>query len=87
MNNPKSLLEDYRRKSVKDYEHTIDNAPPISRAMLDHMNTMFAPPEIPPGDPSIKEKLLFQHGIERVLNYMRGLHDRQEKDVRERFNK
>jgi hypothetical protein len=74
----KTLLEKTRRGSIKDYEQIVDNAPPISRALLDHMQKMFVAPEIPPGDPQIKEKLLFQHGIERVLKYMGGLHARQE---------
>jgi hypothetical protein len=87
MNNPRSLLEGLRQKSLKDYEQVVENAPPISRALLDHMNKMFVAPEVPPSDPQIKEKLLFQHGIERVLNYMRGLHDRQERAAKEQYSK
>ena len=77
-NNPKTLLYEFREKHLKEYEQVIDSAPPVSKALLHHIESMFVPAEIHPGDPGIKEKLVFQHGIERVLNYMRGLHERQE---------
>lgn len=87
MDNPQSLLENYRRQNVKEYEQKIDNAPPVSAALLSHMESMFVAPEVSPNDPQLKDKLVFQHGIERVLKYMRGLHDRQEKVAKERYSK
>jgi hypothetical protein len=80
-----SALEHLRGKGLKDYEQMIEEAPPVSAALLRHMQKMFTAPDVPPGDPALEQKLVFQHGIERVLNYMKNLHDRQEKYAKEKF--
>lgn len=82
-----SALENFRGKGLKEYEQVVADAPPVSAALLRHIQNMFSPPEIPPGDPTMEQKLVFQHGIERVLRYMKSLHDRQEKYAKENFRK
>lgn len=85
--NKGSPLEATRRKILSDYEKQVQGAPPVSRALLLHIESMFYPPDVSPGDPNIKEKLVFQHGIERVLKYLRGLHERQEKEAGDKLGK
>ena len=82
-----SALEHLRGKGLKEYEQMIEAAPPVSAALLRHIDNMFVPPDIPPDDPAMEQKLVFQHGIERVLKYLKNLHDRQEKYAKEKFNR
>ena len=72
-----SPLEVTRHKAVHEYQKTIESAPPISALLLLHLNQMFSPPELNPGDPEISQKLIYQHGVERVLKYLKGVHDKQ----------
>lgn len=74
-------LEYTRHKVLSDYNRHVAGAPPLSKALLSHLKITFYPPDVDPGDLNISEKLLFQHGIQRVLKYMETLHDRQEKEI------
>jgi hypothetical protein len=87
VNKSGSPLEVTRHRTLADYQQKVAEAPPVSKALLKHIESMFVPPDVSPGDPSIKEKLLFQHGIERVLKYIRSLHERQEKELQDRYAK
>lgn len=85
-----SALENFRgnaSKGLKEYEQLQAGAPPVSEALLRHMNKMFTPPDLQPGDPAMEQKLVFQHGIERVLKYMKSLHDRQEQYAKEKYSR
>jgi len=82
-----SSLTDFKNKRLQDYEQRVSQAPPISAALLQHMESMFVPERLNPDDPYMNNKLVFQAGINRVLDYMRGLHERQEKEIRDRFSK
>ena len=74
----KSPLDITRENAVNDYRKIIDQAPPVSALLLLHLNRMFTAPELSPGDPELSQKLIYQHGIERVLKYLKGVHDKQE---------
>lgn len=82
-----TALENFRGKGLKEYEQLIEEAPPVSAALLRHVQNMFTPPDLQPGDPTMEQKLIFQHGIERVLKYLKNLHDRQEKYAKEKYSR
>ena len=74
-----SALENLRGRGLKEYEQIQEGAPPVSAALLRHIENMFTPPDVSPGDPAMEQKLVFQHGIERVIKYLKNLHNRHEK--------
>ncbi len=87
---PKDLLKYTRTKSVdqlSDFQQLQAGAPAISKQLLQYLDTVFAPKRMLPGEPSIHEHLLFQHGIDHIKDHLRDLNERQERVAREEFNK
>lgn len=65
----------------------VNQCPAVSRQLIHHLKQMFAQKQISPATPSISNELIFQHGIDRVINYLEARNADQEKDTREVFDK
>jgi len=82
-----SALSDFRQNTVDprlvDFERICNEAPAVSVVMLKHLEKVFSTPEVRPGTPYLSDHLIFQAGVQSVLNHMRGLNERQENNARE----
>ncbi len=86
-----SLLNDLRSaqkieirdKGLEDYVRVIQECPPVSNIMLEHLDKMFSRKSIKPTSPTMEQELVYQAGIDKVLAYLRSANERQEKEQQE----
>lgn len=76
----KSKLIDQR---VQSYIEATQQCPPVSKALIAHLDKMFSAKSIPPTSPSMQQELVFQAGIEKVKDYLKDQNARQERDIKE----
>ena len=87
-----SALSDFKQNTVDprlvDFERINNEAPAVSKVMLRHLEQVFQPIPIQPGKtPYLSDHLIFQAGVNSVIEHMRGLNERQERAAREAFGK
>jgi len=70
-----------------DFEQVRSEAPAVSLGMIKYLETMFTDPKIKPGIDHMSDHLIFQQGINSVLDHMRSLNERQEARIREQYSK
>lgn len=84
-----SLLDDLRlqqhtkAKQLVDYEKTISECPPVSKALIQYIERMFSRKLILPTSPSMQQELVYQAGIDKVIAHLRSQNDKQERTLRE----
>lgn len=85
-----SLLEDLRSKKMttvdaqaEAYNKALLDCPPVSAALIVYLNRMFARRYIKPNDPTMQQELVFQAGIDKVVQHLGNQNDRQEKEIRD----
>ena len=66
---------------TNDFTNQINQAPPVSRALLAYLDRMFQPPVLSPTATNLSEQLIFQHGIDSVKAHLRGVNYGQENAV------
>lgn len=77
---PTSRLIDAR---VKDYTDAIHSCPPVSKALIAHLDRMFSRKTVLPTSPSMQQELVFQAGIEKIKDYLKEQNARQERETSE----
>lgn len=80
-------LEDLRQKRLDDFLQKIDNFPPVSAQLVAAVSAMFTPEKIHPSDPQMANKLIYQAGIDSVIDFLRKRHERQEAEIRREYTK
>jgi hypothetical protein len=64
------------RKELADSQVPV--CPPVSPALLSHLEMMFKyPVDAKPGHPQLAQLLTIQYGVEKVLTYLRKHYDSQ----------
>ena len=74
-------LKDLRSAQIVDYEKAVRSCPPVSKALLAHLEKMFSRKMIKPTEPTMQQELVYQAGIDKVIEYLRKQNDRQEREV------
>lgn len=88
-----SLLNDLRSKNeiinkviqdtkISDYNKMLLTCPPISERLLQYLEKMFSRRYIKPNDPCMQQELVFQAGIDKVIQHLRSQNERQEKEIK-----
>ncbi len=77
-----SLLDDFKLSRSTEYRKLEQECPPISQQLLGHLDKMFARKTILPTSPTIGNELIYQAGVEKVLDYLRRQNGRQEDRIR-----
>lgn len=84
-----SLLNDLRSKSnpIKDevteaYNRTLRECPPVSAALIAYLEKMFARRYIKPNEPMMQQELVYQAGVDKVIQHLRSQNERQEKEIK-----
>lgn len=81
-----SLLEDLRSRQKSDktlmYQQVVDECPPISKALLVYLEKLFARKTIHHLEPMMQQALVFQAGIDKVINHLRSRNEAQEKEIK-----
>lgn len=76
-----SSLDDLRSKHLKDYNTAILKCPPVSKQLLDYLEKMFSKKAIKPTSPTMEQELVYQAGIDQIINHLRNQNARQEDEI------
>jgi hypothetical protein len=87
-----SLLDDLRSKTntvgdTEAYKKALGDCPPVSAGLLAYLDKMFSRRSIKPNEPTMQQELVFQAGVDKVLQHLRGQNERQEQDIRSQRTK
>jgi hypothetical protein len=75
----------WNQSRVKDYEKFISTCPPIDPHLLKHLRKAFAYPMVKHNDPEMSQKLILQHGCEKVIKYLESQYAKQSEALRKGF--
>jgi len=82
-----SLLNDLRShqitasaKATEDYLSAIQECPPVSNAMIEHLKKMYTRKIIKPTSSTMSQELIYQAGIDKIITYLENANTRQEKE-------
>jgi len=78
-----SSLKDFRSTQIVDYQKAVQSCPPVSKLLLEHIKKMFSRRSIKPTEITMQQELVYQAGIDKVIEYLRGQNERQEKAITE----
>ena len=83
----KTMLEEFRSKKYKEFDKELNDFPPVSSRLIVEIERFFTPVDLNPGDPTLSQQLILQHGINKVLRFLRDINARQEKGLQARLLK
>ena len=85
-----SLLDDLKSKhltkdkdSLSNYNKAIRECPPVPKALLEYLDRMFSRKMIRPTSPTMEQELVYQAGIDNIIQHLRSQNDRQEQEIRQ----
>ena len=77
-----SLRSQHNPGRTAEYQKEIAQCPPISKLLLAHLRKMFSRPTLKPTKDTMAQELIYQHGIDKVLDYLETVNERQENEIR-----
>ena len=76
-----SSLKDLRSAQTADYNKALSQCPPVSKQLLAYLDKMFTRRLIKPTEPTMQQELVYQAGVDKVIEHLRSNNERQEKEV------
>ena len=83
MNSLKHTLRD----PLEDYRLQLSKAPEIQKKLIDFIKQNFTPVKITPDLPELANHIIYQAGIDRVIEFMEGIYETQDREIREQYSK
>jgi len=77
-----SSLKDFRSPQTVDYEKALRDCPGVSKQLIAYLERMFSRKSIKPTEPTMQQELVYQAGIDKVLEHLRSQNERQEQEIK-----